>query len=234
MSKKIFLIPVAIDENQSAEMILTGPDLAIVRRLKCFIVEESKTARAQLKAFQIETAQKDIEVLVHNKKDRLPLKDYFEALDRYGEVGLMSEAGCPGIADPGAEIVAEAHRRSIDVFPMVGPSSILLSLMASGMNGQNFAFVGYIPIDKMERLKRLAELERSAEKFNQTQLFIETPFRNNHLFDDVVRTCKPTTRLCIAAGIGSKEPLIKTMSVAEWQQNKPELHKIPCIFILGK
>lgn len=234
MNNRLYLIPVSIDEEAPITNTLPNDAIDIIKQLRFFIVENEKTARAYLKKVGIVTPQKDLTILLHSKKDRLPLMEYFKLFEQTNEVGLMSEAGCPGIADPGADIVADAHRRNIEVVPMIGPSSILLGVMASGMNGQNFAFVGYIPIDKAERLKRLAELDRSAEKFNQTQIFIETPFRNNHLFDDVVRSCKPTTRLCIAAGIGSKEPFIKTMSIADWQQNKPELHKIPCIFILGK
>jgi 16S rRNA C1402 (ribose-2'-O) methylase RsmI len=145
------------------------------------------------------------------------------------DVGLMSEAGCPGIADPGADIVAEAHRKGIKVVPLVGPSSILLALMASGFNGQSFTFHGYIPIDKLERAKKIKELEGLAEK-KQTQIFIETPFRNDSMLEDVLKHCKPQTRLCIACDITASTEFIKTMSIADWKKQVPDLRKRPAIF----
>jgi 16S rRNA (cytidine1402-2'-O)-methyltransferase len=144
----------------------------------------------------------------------------------------MSEAGCPGIADPGADIVAEAHKRGIKVVPLVGPSSILLALMASGFNGQSFTFHGYLPIDKVQRSKRIKELEGFAERFKQTQLFIETPFRNNQLLDDILKSCKPATRLCIACNITAEDELIKTQTITAWKKQLPDLHKKPTIFLL--
>ena len=234
MRKTLCLIPVPLDEESPISFNLAQDAVDIIRDMKYFIVENEKTARAFLKKLGISTAQKDLTILTYNKKERLPFKEYFKLFEHTDRIGLMSEAGCPGIADPGAEIVAEAHKKGYFIQAFVGPSSILLSLMSSGFNGQNFAFVGYIPIDKADRLKRIGDLERSVEKFNQTQLFIETPFRNNHLFDDIVHVCKDTTLLCIAAGITSKNEFIKTMTIADWKKNKPELHKIPCIFILGK
>jgi len=146
----------------------------------------------------------------------------------------MSEAGCPGIADPGADLVAEAHRLGIQVIPLVGPSSILLSLMASGFNGQSFAFHGYLPIEKAARSKRLKELENLAERFNQTQLFIETPFRNNQVLDDMLKSCHPQTQLCIACDITAPTEFIQTKTLANWKKEKPELHKRPAIFLLYK
>ena len=146
--------------------------------------------------------------------------------------GLMSEAGCPGIADPGAEIVAEAHRKGIKVVPLVGPSSILLALMASGFNGQSFTFHGYLPIDKLERSKRVKELEALAECNNQTQLFIETPFRNNALLEEILRSANPQTRLCIACNLTAADEMVKTLTVADWKKQVPELHKRPTIFLL--
>ena len=150
------------------------------------------------------------------------------------DAGLMSEAGCPGVADPGADIVAEAHRRGIKVVPLVGPSSILLSLMASGFNGQSFTFHGYLPIDKAQRSKRIKELEGQAEKFGQTQLFIETPFRNNQLLDEVLKVCKPATRLCIACNLTATDEMVQTKTIAQWKKEQPDLHKRPVIFLLYK
>ena len=144
----------------------------------------------------------------------------------------MSEAGCPGVADPGADIVAEAHKRNIKVVPLVGPSSILLALMASGFSGQSFTFHGYLPIDKADRSRRVKELEVQAERLKQTQIFIETPFRNNSMLDDVLKSCKPTTRLCIACNLTGEEEMVKTQTIAAWQANVPDLHKKPCIYLL--
>ncbi|OKS89293.1 hypothetical protein RG47T_4777 [Mucilaginibacter polytrichastri] len=148
------------------------------------------------------------------------------------DAGLMSEAGCPGVADPGADVVAEAHRRGIKVVPLVGPSSILLAIMASGFNGQSFTFHGYLPIDKADRSRRIKELEGFTERLKQTQLFIETPFRNNALLEEILKTCKPTTRLCIACNLTANDELVKTQTIAAWKKTPPDLHKKPTIFLL--
>jgi 16S rRNA (cytidine1402-2'-O)-methyltransferase len=144
----------------------------------------------------------------------------------------MSEAGCPGIADPGADIVAEAHKRGIKVVPLVGPSSILLALMASGFNGQSFAFWGYLPIDKEQRTKRIKDLDLSASRYKQTQIFIETPFRNNQLFEEVLKSCKPNTQICVASNLTGADEFIKTQSVYNWRKEEIDLHKQPTIFLL--
>ena len=144
----------------------------------------------------------------------------------------MSEAGCPGIADPGADIVAEAHKRGIKVVPLVGPSSILLALMASGFNGQSFAFWGYLPIDKEQRTKRIKDLDLSASRYKQTQIFIETPFRNNQLFEEVLKSCKPNTQVCVACNLTAEDEFIKTQSVYNWRKAEIDLHKKPTIFLL--
>ncbi len=230
--QKLYLIPVSLDEDAAITKTLPNDVIDIVKNLTHFIVENEKTARAFLKKVGIITAQKDLTILVYNKKDKLPLSHYFKLFDESKSIGLMSEAGCPGVADPGAEIIREAHKRNIEVVPFVGPSSILLALMAAGFNGQQFTFVGYLPIDKADRLKRIKDLEMVSEKYNITQLFIETPFRNNHLFDDIVKTCKPNTSLSIGVDITGKNQTLKTMSIAEWRNNKPELHKRPAVFVL--
>lgn len=157
---------------------------------------------------------------------------YFKELMTGKDVGLMSEAGCPGVADPGAEVVSEAHKRGIQVVPLVGPNSLLLALMASGFNGQSFTFHGYLPIDKVERVKSIKELERIAEKNKQTQMFIETPFRNNHLFDDIVKNTAAQTLLCVACNITGEDEFIKTQSIGQWKQEKIDLHKKPTIFLI--
>jgi 16S rRNA (cytidine1402-2'-O)-methyltransferase len=158
--------------------------------------------------------------------------EFFKGLQAGKDVGLMSEAGCPGIADPGAEIVEKAHRMNIKVVPLVGPSSILLALMASGFNGQSFVFHGYLPIDKTERSKKIRQLEGHAEQNKQTQIFIETPFRNNPMLEEILKTAHPKTRLCIACDLTAKTEFVQTKTIAEWQKKVPELHKRPTIFLI--
>jgi len=232
MNKRLYLIPVSLDEEAPISNTLPNDAIEIIKGLKFFIVENEKTARAFLKKVGITTPQKDLTILLHSKKDRLPLNQYFKLFEQTDEVGLMSEAGCPGVADPGADVIREAHRKNVDVYPFVGPSSILMALMSAGFNGQQFTFVGYLPIDKADRIKRIKDLEMVSEKYNITQIFIETPFRNNHLFDDVVKNCKPNTSLSIGVDITGANQSLKTMSIADWRENKPELHKRPAVFVL--
>lgn len=232
MNKRLYLIPVSLDEEAPITNTLPQDAIETIKRLTVFIVENEKTARAYLKKIGILTPQKDLTILLHSKKDRLPISQYFKLFDNTDEIGLMSEAGCPGVADPGAEVIREAHKRNIEVFPFVGPSSILMALMSAGFNGQQFTFVGYLPIDKVDRIKRIKDLEMVSEKYNITQIFIETPFRNNHLFDDVVKNCKATTSLSIGVDITGENQSLKTMTIGEWRENKPELHKRPAVFVL--
>lgn len=232
MNKRLYLIPVSLDEEAPITNTLPNDAIETIRQLKFFIVENEKTARAYLKKIGILTPQKDLTILLHSKKDRLPISQYFKLFEQTEEIGLMSEAGCPGVADPGAEVIREAHKRNIEVFPFVGPSSILMALMSAGFNGQQFTFVGYLPIDKVDRIKRIKDLEMVSEKYNITQIFIETPFRNNHLFDDVVKNCKATTSLSIGVDITGANQSLKTMTIGDWRENKPELHKRPAVFVL--
>ena len=232
MNKRLYLIPVSLDEDAPISNTLPNDAIEIIKNLKVFIVENEKTARAYLKKVGIITPQKDLTIVLHSKKDRLPISQYFKLYDSTDEIGLMSEAGCPGVADPGADVIREAHKRNIEVFPFVGPSSILMALMSAGFNGQQFTFVGYLPIDKADRIKRIKDLEMVSEKYNITQIFIETPFRNNHLFDDVVKNCKASTYLSIAVDITGANQSLKTMTIEQWRENKPELHKRPAVFVL--
>ncbi len=149
------------------------------------------------------------------------------------DVAVISEAGCPGIADPGADVVKIAHQKNIKVVPLVGPSSVVLALMASGFNGQNFAFKGYLPVKPNERTRELAKLEKRVQTQKQTQIFIETPYRNNPLIADILKTCSPSTLLCIAANITGENEFIATKSIQQWKKEVPDLHKIPVIFLLG-
>jgi 16S rRNA (cytidine1402-2'-O)-methyltransferase len=230
----LYLIPVPLADDAAVQSF-TSYLTQTINQISEYIVENEKTARKFLKQAGLTIPQSQLIIHNYGKHNRnVDLKDFFTGLLSGKDAGLMSEAGCPGVADPGAEIVAEAHRRGIKVIPLVGPSSILLALMASGFNGQSFTFHGYLPIDKMERSKRVKELEVQAERFSQTQLFIETPFRNDSLLTEVLNTCKPNTRLCIACNLTAPDELVQTKTIAEWKKQLPELHKKPTIFLLYK
>jgi 16S rRNA (cytidine1402-2'-O)-methyltransferase len=227
----LYLIPVPLAE-EVAHKTFTPYLVDTINQIDTYIVENSKTARRFLKEAGLKTAQKDLIVHDYGKHNRTDLGQFFVELAAGKDVGLMSEAGCPGIADPGADIVAEAHKRGIKVVPLVGPSSILLALMASGFNGQSFAFWGYLPIDKEQRTKRIKDLDLSASRYKQTQIFIETPFRNNQLFEEVLKSCKPNTQVCVASNLTAEDEFIKTQSVYNWRKEEIDLHKQPTIFLL--
>ena len=228
----LYLIPVPLAENAAAKSF-TPYLVDTINSIKEYIVENEKTARRFLKEAGLKTPQSELIIHDYGKHNRADgTADFFKGLQAGTDVGLMSEAGCPGIADPGAEIVEKAHRMNIKVVPLVGPSSILLALMASGFNGQSFTFHGYLPIDKVERSKRIKELEGLSVKNSQTQLFIETPFRNNPMLEEILKTCNPKTRLCIACDLTASTEMVQTKTIAEWQKKVPELHKRPTIFLL--
>lgn len=227
----LYLIPVPLAE-EVAHKTFTPYLVDTINQIDTYIVENSKTARRFLKEAGLKTAQKDLIVHDYGKHNRTDLGQFFVELKAGKDVGLMSEAGCPGIADPGADIVAEAHKRGIKVVPLVGPSSILLALMASGFNGQSFAFWGYLPIDKEQRTKRIKDLDLSASRYKQTQIFIETPFRNNQLFEEVLKSCKPNTQVCVASNLTAEDEFIKTQSVYNWRKEEIDLHKKPTIFLI--
>ena len=229
----LFLVPVPLADN-AAHKTYTQYLKETINQLSEYIVENEKTARKCLKEAGLTIPQSQLFIHDYGKHQRGgSLGEFFTGLESGRNVGLMSEAGCPGIADPGADIVAEAHKRGIKVVPLVGPSSILLALMASGFNGQSFTFHGYLPIDKVLRAKRIKELETNSARFSQTQLFIETPFRNNSILEEVLRTCSPKTRLCIACNLTGEDEFIKTQTITDWKKNIPDLHKKPAIFLLA-
>jgi len=205
-----------------------------IHQLDEFIVENSKTARAFLKLMEIPTPQNELKFHTLNKHTEAQELHAFLSACRNGKnIGLISDAGCPGVADPGAEIANLAHKEDIQIIPLVGPSSILLSLMASGMNGQSFAFNGYLPIDKSDVKKKLKDLERISRTHNQTQMFIETPYRNTKLIETLYQTLQSNTKLCIACDISLSTEHIKTRTIAEWKRTaKPDFHKRPCIFLI--
>lgn len=230
----LFLIPVPLAEDAAAKTF-TPYLVDTINHIKEYIVENEKTARRFLKEAGLKTPQSELTIHDYGKHSRNnSLKPFFTGLQAGNDVGLMSEAGCPGIADPGADIVAEAHRRGIKVVPLVGPSSILLALMASGFNGQGFAFQGYLPIDKVDRSRKIKELESLSDKLNQTQIFIETPFRNNPLLEEILKTGNPKTKLCIACNLTAADELVQTKTIAEWQTQVPDLHKKPTIFLISR
>lgn len=230
----LYLIPVPLAENASAKSF-TPYLVDTINHINEYIVENSKTARRFLKEAGLKTPQSELIVHDYGKHNRdAHVNDFFKGLLSGKDVGLMSEAGCPGVADPGAEIVAIAHAKGIKVVPLVGPSSILLALMASGFNGQSFTFHGYLPIDKLQRANKVKELESVAERHSQTQIFIETPFRNDSLLEEILKSCRPDTRLCIACDITAEGEFIQTKAIKDWKLKIPQLHKRPTIFLLFK
>jgi 16S rRNA (cytidine1402-2'-O)-methyltransferase len=234
MKGKLYLIPTTLGENEPLE-VMPYSVRTVVEKINHYIVENEKSARRFIKKITPKKSQPDLVLMKLDKyADELETRTYLDACEQGISVGLLSEAGVPAVADPGATIVKLAHEKGIQVVPLVGPSSILLALMASGMNGQNFAFNGYLPIDKADRKKAIKELERLSKEKNQSQIFIETPYRNEKMFTDLKSTLTPGTRLCIAADITLPEEYIKTYTVADWKKQNPDLHKRPAIFIIQK
>ena len=233
MSKgKIYLIPNVIAENTAQDAICEQVR-DVVKTTTYYLVENIRTARRYISSLKTGVTIEDLQFEVLDKKTKFEqLLELVAPLNDGKDIGIISESGCPGVADPGSLAVEYAHQFGYDVVPLVGPSSILMALMASGFNGQKFCFHGYIPIDKKEATKALKHLESESLKQKQTQIFIETPYRNNQLFDTIVRTCHPATRLCVAKDVSGKDQFIKTHSIEKWKKNKPELHKSPTVFLL--
>lgn len=230
----LYLIPVTLGET-AIEKVLPAYNRDVINGIKHFIVENIRTARRFLKKTEPAIDIDSLTFYELNKHtDRNQIDTYLKPLDVGVNVGVISEAGCPAIADPGADIVAIAQSGNYDVVPLVGPSSILLSLMASGFNGQSFAFHGYLPIEASERVRKIKQLEQRIYNEHQTQLFIETPYRNLKLVEDIIRNCNPNTKMCIAMNITCDNEFIKTHSVKEWKNKLPDMNKKPCIFLLYK
>jgi len=230
----LFLIPSVIAEN-TAEKVLPTYVINLINELDEFIVEDERTARRFLKSIGYTKSLNSLILYRLNKHtDNIELPSFIESLLNGKNIGLLSEAGCPCIADPGSEIVNLAHQKNIKVEPLVGPSSILLALIASGFNGQNFAFNGYLPIEKNARIKKIKELENKSARDNQTQIFIETPFRNMQLLNDIQNSCSSSTQLCIAADITGDNEFIQTKNINEWKNKIPELDKRTAIFLIYK
>jgi 16S rRNA (cytidine1402-2'-O)-methyltransferase len=228
----LFLIPVPLAENVGAKSF-TPYLVETINAIDTYIVENEKTARKFLKEAGLRIAQSQLKIHDYGKHNRTnSLSPFFAELEAGKDVGLMSEAGCPGVADPGADIVAEAHKRNIKVVPLVGPNSMLLALMASGFSGQSYAFNGYLPIDKAERSRKIKELEQISQHRQQTQIFMETPFRNNQLLDEVLKNCQANTSLCIASNLSGEGEFIQTKTIAAWKTVRVDLHKKPTVFLI--
>ncbi|PVY39304.1 SAM-dependent methyltransferase [Pontibacter virosus] len=232
----LYLIPTILADN-TADQVISPQVRDTVSRLTYFIVENLRTARRFVKSICPELVIEQLN-FVQVDKDATPAQvqaSLKPLLEQGIDAGIISEAGCPGIADPGAEVARYAHQKGIRVVPFAGPSAILLSLMASGFNGQRFAFHGYLPIEKGPRLQALRNLEKEMLQRDQTQIFMETPYRNNKLLEDLVQTLSGSTRLCIAANITSPEhEFIQTKTIAEWKGKLPDIHKQPAVFLIYK
>lgn len=231
---KLYLIPTTLGEMDPID-VLPHTIKRTIDFIDHYIVENEKTARRFIKSIHPEKIQSSLNLATLNKHTEITEHKTMISPCLNGiNIGLMSEAGCPGVADPGAVIVKLAHENGIQVVPLVGPSSILLALMSSGMNGQSFAFNGYLPIDKNEKRTALKYFEKISQDKNQSQLFIETPYRNNKLLEDLIQVLHPNTNLCIATDITLPSEYIKTYQVAEWKKTKVDLHNRPTIFIIQK
>ena len=234
MKGKLYLIPTTLGDNEPLEVMPISVK-KVIEQIDYFIVENEKTARRFIKKITPKKSQPDLKLMSLDKyADELETRTYLDVCEEGISVGLLSEAGVPAVADPGATIVKLAHDKGIQVVPLVGPSSILMAMMSSGMNGQSFAFNGYLPIDKSDRKKAIKELEKLSKDKDQSQIFIETPYRNEKLLTDLKATLTPTTNLCIAADITLPTEYIKTKEVKAWKSEKPDLHKRPAIFIIHK
>jgi 16S rRNA (cytidine1402-2'-O)-methyltransferase len=231
---KLFLVPNTLGSETTQAIIPSGV-ADLVKNIRFFAVEEVKSARRLLRKLDREFPIDESEFYILNKKtpsEELyamlrPMKDGFD-------MGIISEAGCPGIADPGANLVSLAHQKGFQVSPLVGPSSILLALIGSGFNGQEFSFTGYLPKERKERIKKLKDFEHYVRRTGSTQIFMDTPFRNMHVLDDLLNSLSDDVQICIASNLTMPDESIKTMSVAKWRENAYDLGKIPALFLIGK
>ena len=235
METALYLIPVTLGDTP-VEQVLPSYNHDVIMGIRHFIVEDIRSARRFLRQVD-RTFPIDDSVFMEMGKhaDAQRFATYLKPLEEGHPVGVISEAGCPAVADPGADVVSIAQRRGLRVIPLVGPSSMIMAVMGSGLNGQSFAFNGYLPIEPADRAKRLKALEARAWNEQQTQLFIETPYRNRKMFDTLLATLRPQTRMCIAAGITTQEEYIHTHTIQEWKKKTlPDLSKVPAIFLIGK
>ena len=233
MKGTLYLIPTNLSDSFTPSQILPTDVIAIAIRLNYYVAENAKSARAFLKKIGIERPLQAISIReLNSQTPETTLSEMISPLMAGNDVGLVSEAGAPGIADPGASLVALAHAQRITVVPLVGPSSILLGLMASGLNGQMFAFHGYLPQEKSAKIAAIATLERESQQRAMTQLFIETPYRNQAMYEDLLATLAPGTQLCIARDLTGRNEFVQTKLVSEWQQQTADIAKLPTLFLL--
>lgn len=227
------MIPITLGET-SVDKVIPELNNELINEIDVYIVENIKSARRFLKKAGIKKEISDLTFFELNKRTHITeLPQFLKPINEGRNIGVLSEAGCPGIADPGADIVALAQQQNIKIVPLVGPSSILLALMASGFNGQSFCFNGYLPKDQKDRTRKIKELEKIAKNKQQTQLFIETPFRNTHVLENIIQNCFSATKLCIAVDLTLPTEQIYTKTVEEWKTTKINLQKRPCIFLIG-
>ena len=229
-SPTVYLIPTVLHEGVVDP--LPAYLLPVIKQCSIFFVENERTARRYLKLLWKEMVIDDYEWQNMKEVNESTTQHFKKAVKENKTIGIISEAGCPGVADPGQQLVNMAQEMNVTVKPLVGPSSILLALMASGMNGQQFQFVGYLPIDSAERTKAIKSLESESRQKNCTQIFIETPYRNNQLLETVLKTCQPQTKICIAVDLTADTEMIKTKTVKEWKTAIPQIHKRPAIFLM--
>ena len=229
-SPTVYLIPTVLHEGVVDP--LPAYLLPVIKQCSIFFVENERTARRYLKLLWKEMVIDDYEWQNMKEVNESTTQHFKKAIRENKTIGIISEAGCPGVADPGQQLVNMAQEMNVTVKPLVGPSSILLALMASGMNGQQFQFVGYLPIDSAERTKAIKSLESESRQKNCTQIFIETPYRNNQLLETVLKTCQPQTKICIAVDLTADTEMIKTKTVKEWKTAIPQIHKRPAIFLI--
>ena len=229
---RLYLIPNTLSEDTYKETI-TSETIEHIKKINVFIVENMRNARRYIKKIIPEKNINEVIFHAHGKHDKLNLEnDFLRHILANQDVGLISDSGMPCIADPGSQIVNYAHEFNIEVIPLTGPSSILLALIASGMNGQRFTFHGYLPINDSERKKKITQIERKSIKNTETQIFIETPYRNNKLLDTILKNCRKNTKLCIALDITGSRQYIQTKTISEWKTKKIKLEKEPCVFLL--
>lgn len=234
MPAKLYLIPVTLGDSP-VENVIPALPVEIINRLEHFVVEDLRSARRYLRKAGLKAVFDDLHFYLLNEHSGDAEPDEMLAVLLEGNsMGILSEAGVPAVADPGARLVALAHRHRVQVIPLVGPSSILLALMASGMNGQSFRFHGYLPVKKPQRLNRIRQIEKAALESGETQIFMETPYRNMSLLEDLLNICREDTLLCLAADISLDTEFIKTKAVCDWKKDVPHLHKRPAIFLLNR
>lgn len=232
MKGKLYLIPSPLGDYDP-EVVIPAPTLDLLQRIGCYVVEEVRTARRYLSRAGLKGHIQELEFHELNEHTSAAEVERLVALFEDGrDVGLISEAGLPAVADPGSALVALCHRHGIEVVPQVGPSSLMMALMASGLNGQSFTFCGYLPAKTEERHSAIKSIEKTSQSKRQTQIFIETPYRNDAMFSDLLQSCRPSTRICIAADITMPDEFIRTKTVAEWKKENPIIGKRPCVFLM--